>query len=105
MVIGVFPQGTTAKNKTRLAFFRGVFKVIELNPDISLLPISLDYEKNDQIAWENEPLYDNAMRICSFNKINVNITTHPVLTIRDFEDKGVRSVSKIVEKTVLSALS
>jgi len=105
MVIGVFPQGTTASNKARLPFYSGVFKVIELNKDISLLPISLDYENNDQIAWENEPLYDNAMRICALNRINVNITTHPVLTIKDYKDKGARNVSKMVEQTVLSALS
>lgn len=105
MVIGVFPQGTTAKNKTRLPFFRGVFKVIELNPDISLLPISLDYEKSDVIAWENEPLYDNAMRICAVNRINVKLTTHPVLTIKDYTEKGARKISKTVEQTVLSALS
>ncbi|MBW1847041.1 MAG: 1-acyl-sn-glycerol-3-phosphate acyltransferase [Deltaproteobacteria bacterium] len=104
MVIGVFPQGTTASNKTRLPFFAGVFKVVELNPNISMLPISLDYENNDQIAWENEPLYDNTMRICAFNRINVNITAHPVLTIQDFVENGARNVSKTVEQTVLSAL-
>ena len=105
MILGVFPQGTTASNKTHLPFFAGVFKVVELNSNLSMLPISLDYENSDQIAWENEPLYDNAMRICSYNRINVSITAHPVLTIQDYADKGARNVSKIVEETVLSALS
>jgi 1-acyl-sn-glycerol-3-phosphate acyltransferase len=105
MVIGVFPQGTTASNKTRLPFYAGVFKVVELKKNISLLPISLNYENNDQIAWENEPLYDNAMRICSYNRIRVNITAHPVITIRDYTDKGARAISKEVEETVLSVLS
>ncbi len=105
MVIGVFPQGTTASNKTRLPFFSGVFKVIELNPDISLLPISLDYENNEQIAWENEPLHENAKRICALNRINVRIVPHPVLTIQDYTGKGARTISKMVEQTVLSSLS
>jgi 1-acyl-sn-glycerol-3-phosphate acyltransferase len=105
MVISVFPQGTTGSNKARLPFFGGVFKVVELNPDISILPISLDYQYNDQIAWENESLYENAMSFCSFNSITVKITAHPVLTIKDYKDKNARTVSKMVEQTVLSALS
>lgn len=105
MVISVFPQGTTATNKARLPFFSGVFKVLELNPEIKLLPISLDYEDNDLVAWENEPLLENAKRICALNNINVNITTHPVLTIHDYKNKDARNVSKIVEKIVLSELT
>lgn len=105
MIMSVFPQGTTSTNKARLPFFSGVFKVVELNPEIKLLPISLDYENNDLVAWENEPLFENAKRICALNKINVTITTHPVVTIQDYKDEGVRNVSKIVEKTVLSGLT
>jgi len=105
MGISVFPQGTTASNKSQLPFFRGVFKVIELNPDISLLPVSLNYENNDEIAWENESLYANAMRICSFNRITVHITVHPVVTIEHYRDRGAAGISKIVEQTVLSCLN
>jgi 1-acyl-sn-glycerol-3-phosphate acyltransferase len=53
-ILVVFPQGTTSRLTERLSFNRGIFKVIELNPDISLLPITLHYKEDAEIAW-NKP--------------------------------------------------
>lgn len=47
----IFPQGTTSRISDKKPFNRGVFKVLEFDPDISILPVSLLYEDDSEIAW------------------------------------------------------
>jgi 1-acyl-sn-glycerol-3-phosphate acyltransferase len=104
-ILVVFPQGTTSRITERLSFNRGVFKVIELNPEVSLLPVTLYYKEDAEIAW-NKPqsLKENAIRISAQKRIHVKVLIHNPVTIEDYRGKTSAQICKIVEKTVLGPL-
>lgn len=104
-VLAVFPQGTTSSISKRLSFQRGIFKTVELNPEISLLPVTLRYKEDDEIAWCNpQSLKENVIRVGSQEKIHVRVTTHSPITIADYEGKTTSEICEMVEKTVLLPL-
>jgi 1-acyl-sn-glycerol-3-phosphate acyltransferase len=104
-VIAVFPQGTTSRITERLSFKRGIFKVVELNPDISLLPVTLHYKDDADIAWHKpQSLKENAIRVSVQNKINIRVTIHNPITINDYRGRTTSQICKIVEQTVLGPL-
>ena len=104
-ILSVFPQGTTSGIESRLPFHRGVFKAVELNPDISLQPITLHYKEDVEIAW-NKPqsLKENAVRVGSQQKIHLRVILHNPLTIDDYRGKTSARICKIVEEIVLEPL-
>jgi len=104
-ILTIFPQGTTSSNQERLSFNRGIFKVVELNPDILLLPVTLHYREDRDIAW-NKPqsLKDNAIRVGSQRTIHVKVFLHDPVTIDDYEGKTASQICKTVEQTVLTPL-
>jgi 1-acyl-sn-glycerol-3-phosphate acyltransferase len=104
-ILVVFPQGTTSRITERLSFNRGIFKVIELNPEVSLLPVTLHYKEDAEIAW-NKPqsLKENAIRISAKKRIHVKVLIHNPLTIEDYREKTSAQICKIVERTVLGPL-
>lgn len=104
-ILAIFPQGTTSGIEEPLPFHRGIFKTVELNPDISLLPVTLYYKESLKIAW-NKPqsLKENAIRVCSQQKIHVKIISHDFITINDYKGKTTSQICKIVEQAVLLPL-
>ena len=104
-VIAVFPQGTTSRITERLSFKRGIFKVVELNPDISLVPVTLHYKDDAEIAWHKpQSLRENAMKICALDKIHIRITIQKPVTIDDYRERTTSEICKAVEQTVLGPL-
>ena len=104
-VIAVFPQGTTSRITERLFFKRGIFKVVELNPDILLLPVTLHYKDDADIAWHKpQSLKENAMKACALDKINIRVTIHKPVTIDDYRERTTSQICKAVEQTVLGPL-
>ncbi len=104
-ILVIFPQGTTSRISEQLCFNRGIFKVIELNPDISLLPITLHYKEDAEIAWNKPQSFkENAIRVCAQNKIHIKVIIHNPVTIDDYREKTASQICKMVENTVLEPL-
>lgn len=104
-IIAVFPQGTTSRISDRISFNRGIFKVIELNPDITLLPLTLHYEEDNEIAWHNpQSLKENALKVFGQKRIRLKVTIHDPVTIDDYRGKSPSQICKRVEETVLGPL-
>ena len=104
-ILVVFPQGTTSRITERLPFNRGIFKVIELNPDISLLPVTVHYKEDAEIAWNKPQSFkENAMKICSQKRIHIKVIIHNPVTINDYREKATSHICTMVERTVLEPL-
>jgi lyso-ornithine lipid O-acyltransferase len=104
-ILAVFPQGTTSRIFERLSFNRGIFKVTELNPDISLLPVSLHYQEDAIIAWHKPQSFsENAMIVCAQERIHIKVIIHDPVTIEDYKEKTASQICKMVETTVLEPL-
>ena len=99
-VVAVFPQGTTSASIADLPFLKGIFKVVELNPRIRLLPVTLEYEDEANEAWADENFLHHALRVLSAPATRVRVFAHPQVTIAAYAEKGVRGVVRSVERTV-----
>ncbi|MEW6585806.1 MAG: lysophospholipid acyltransferase family protein [Nitrospirota bacterium] len=104
-ILVVFPQGTTSGSTERLPFNRGVFKVVELNPDVSLLPVSVYYKEETEIAWSKpQTLKENAIRVSAQRKIYVKLVIHNLITMEDYREKTAQQICRMAEQTVLEPL-
>ncbi len=104
-VVAVFPQGTTSRITERLSFNRGIFKVVELNPDISLLPVTLHYKEDAKIAWNKPQSFkENAIKVSSQRRINVEVIVHEPVTIDHYQGKTASEICRMVQQTVLDPL-
>lgn len=103
-VTAVFPQGTTAPRHENLAFAKGIFKVLEMNPDIRMVPVTLDYENEEAVAWANESFLPHLLRVLSLPRVRVHVTAHPMVSIDAYADQTVREVADTVERTVKAPL-
>jgi 1-acyl-sn-glycerol-3-phosphate acyltransferase len=104
-ILAVFPQGTTGSITDRLPFNRGIFKVTELNRDITLLPVTLRYENDEDVAWSRpQTLKENAMKISVQEEIRVKVVVHNPVTIADYREKTATQICEMVERTVLEPL-
>jgi 1-acyl-sn-glycerol-3-phosphate acyltransferase len=104
-IIAVFPQGTTSGISERLPFNRGIFKVVEINPEIVLLPVTLQYREDAQIAWiKPQSLKENAIRVSSQGGIHVKVIVHAPVTIDHYQGKTASEICITVQKTVLDPL-
>lgn len=102
-IMVVFPQGTTSRIGERLPFFRGIFKVIELNPKIAILPVTLRYREEAEIVWQKpQSLVGNFLKVCAQKGIHVRVIHHRPIGIDDYEGKNSADVCKMVERMVLS---
>lgn len=105
-ILVVFPQGTTSRIAERLPFKRGIFKVIELNPGISILPVTLHYREDAEIAWHQpQSMRENLMRVSAQKRIHVTVTIHNLVCIRDHEGKSSAEVCRMVEQIVVAPLN
>jgi 1-acyl-sn-glycerol-3-phosphate acyltransferase len=101
----VFPQGTTSRITDRLPFNRGVFKVIELNPSLSLLPVTRRYEDDADIAWHPpQSLKEHTRKICAQYSIHVEVTVHNPVTIDHYRGRSPAQICSHIERTVLVPL-
>jgi 1-acyl-sn-glycerol-3-phosphate acyltransferase len=105
-ILAVFPQGTTGGTRERLPFNRGIFKVVELNPGVSLLPVTLHYKDDAEIAW-NKPqsLMTNAKKICAKKRIDVRVIIHEPFTADHFREKTAAQICQTVQDMVLDPLN
>jgi 1-acyl-sn-glycerol-3-phosphate acyltransferase len=99
-VIAAFPQGTTGRITDRLPFSRGIFKVIELNPEIAVLPITLRYSNDAEIAWSGGSLKDNAVRVAGEKMIHVKVAIHQPVKFCEQGAKTASEICAMVEETV-----
>jgi 1-acyl-sn-glycerol-3-phosphate acyltransferase len=104
-ILVVFPQGTTSRIAKQLPFQRGVFKTVELNPEISLLPVTLYYKEDAKIAWvPSQSLKENVKRVCSQRTLHVKVIVHDLVGIDVYQGKTASQICKIVEHKVLEPL-
>jgi 1-acyl-sn-glycerol-3-phosphate acyltransferase len=104
-ILVVFPQGTTSRIDEQLPFRRGIFKVIDLNPGISILPVTLHYREDADIAWHQpQSMRENLMRVSAQERIHVTVTIHNPVCFRDYESKSSAEVCRMVEQVVLEPL-
>jgi 1-acyl-sn-glycerol-3-phosphate acyltransferase len=104
-ILVVFPQGTTSGVSEQLPFTRGIFKVIELNPEISILPVTLHYREDAEIAWHKPQSFrENAMRVSAQDRIHVKVIVHDPVSIDDYREKTSAEVCRMVEQIVLEPL-
>lgn len=100
-ILVVFPQGTTSRITERLPFSRGIFKVIELNPAVSILPVTLRYREDSEIAWHKRQSFrENAMRVTSQDRIHVAVIVHHPICIGDYRENTPGEVCKMAEQIV-----
>jgi 1-acyl-sn-glycerol-3-phosphate acyltransferase len=103
--IAVFPQGTTGCIAERLPFNRGIFKVMELNPEITLLPVTLHYRDDAEIAWHRpQKLKENAKKVSRQKRVRLKVIIHDPVSIEKYKGKTTAEICKMVEETVLSPL-
>jgi 1-acyl-sn-glycerol-3-phosphate acyltransferase len=104
-ILVVFPQGTTSCITAQLPFHRGIVKVIELNPAISILPVTLHYRDDSEIAWQQpQSLRENVMRVSAQDGIHVTVIVHNPVCIDDYRGKTSAEVCRMVEQTVVEPL-
>ncbi len=99
-VIAVFPQGTTGRITDRLPFHRGIFKTLELNPEIAILPVTLRYREDEEIAWSGGPLKENAARVGGQESIRLKVSIHHPITAGEQERRTASEVCRIAEEAV-----
>jgi hypothetical protein len=88
-----------------LPFKRGIFKVIELNPGISIMPVTLRYREDAEIAWHKpQSLGENVMKVSAQDRIHVTVTVHRPFCINDYQGKSSAEVCSMVERIVLEPL-
>ena len=101
----VFPQGTTSRSTDRLPFHRGIFKVIEINPALTILPVTLRYGDDADIAWHHpQSLKEHTKKICARDSIKVEVIGHTPVTISHYHERSPAQICSLIEHTVLSPL-
>lgn len=104
-IITIFPQGTTGAIEDRLPFKRGAFKTVELNHGTILLPVTIRYKEDREIAWrKSQSLMDNLKAVSAQKSISVKVTIHQPMSIADYTDKTVDEVCFAAQEKVFSLL-
>lgn len=103
--IAVFPQGTTCCIAERLPFSRGIFKVMELNPEITLLPVTLHYRDDAEISWHRpQTLKENAQKVSRQKRVRLKVIIHDPVSIEKYKGMTTAEICKMLEETVLGPL-
>ena len=103
-ILTVFPQGTTGTTKDAHPFKRGIFKTAQLNHKIIMMPLTIHYKEEKNLAWGQESLFDNIRKICAYKHIHVKVTAHGHITFKDYHGKTIPQICGMVQKRVLSEL-
>ncbi len=100
-IVTIFPQGTTSNLTKKRPFQRGIFKIVEMHNHLSLLPVTVHYEKDEYVSWGEENVFENLYKLTSLKEINVTLTTYPLLTIEEFNRKDAKTITLETQKKVL----
>jgi 1-acyl-sn-glycerol-3-phosphate acyltransferase len=104
-ILTIFPQGTTSSIANPIPFKAGIFKTVEINPMIVLIPVSIHYKEDNEIAWtEEQILIDNVKSVCSMNKIHVKVKLHESISISDYQNKSISEICASAQEKVFSEL-
>ncbi len=103
-IFTIFPQGTTGKITDKKPFHRGIFKVIELNPNIRFLPVTLHYIDDVKVAWGKETLLTNVLSVGKLPRINVEVTTHNFVTLNKTQYNDTGAMATQMQEVVFSPL-
>jgi 1-acyl-sn-glycerol-3-phosphate acyltransferase len=104
-IITIFAQGTTGSIADHLPFKCGVFKTVEIDHDIILLPVTIHYEEDAAIAWTSRQiLINNLISICTQKIIHVKVTVHKQISIDEYADKTISEICMIAQNRVLANL-
>ena len=103
-VVCVFPQGTTSAGTSPRPFQRGIFKTLDVNPALCLLPVTLAYAGRGDAAWQDESMMANALRIGADPALTVTVMRHPPLTAEECRRRDTAAIARQVEQTVLAPL-
>lgn len=98
-VVAVFPQGTTGRISDRLAFQRGIFKTLELNPGTEILPVTLRYREDEEVAWSGGSLKEHAVRVAGMETVRLKVIVHHPVAAGD-ERRTATEICRTVEETV-----
>ncbi len=98
----VFPQGTTSAYSDKRPFHRGIFKVMELNQDMTFLPISLMYYPDREVAWGDESFASNVFKLCSYNNLSVEVKVHPLIRKENVANLDSKELSQKVQNLILA---
>jgi 1-acyl-sn-glycerol-3-phosphate acyltransferase len=105
-IITIFAQGTTGGVADQLPFKCGVFKTVEIDHDIILLPVTIHYKEDAAIAWRGgQILINNLISICDQKRIHVKITVHEQISIDEYADKTISEICAITQDRVLAELN
>lgn len=100
-IITIFAQGTTSRIEDDLPFRCGIFKTVELNKEIILVPVSIHYKEDAHIAWTNgQNLFDNVSKVCALGRIHVKVYTKEAISYDDYGDKSISEVCYMTEERV-----
>ncbi len=104
-ILTIFAQGTTSRIEERLPFKCGIFKTVEIDPSIVLLPVTLHYKEDTEIAWtKDQILMDNLKSICGLRRIHVKVAIHPRISVDDYHRKTITDVCEMAQDRALSKL-
>jgi 1-acyl-sn-glycerol-3-phosphate acyltransferase len=104
-IITIFAQGTTGSIADHLPFKCGVFKTVEIDHDIILLPVTIRYREDATVAWRGgQILINNLISICTQKLIHVKVTVHEQISIDDYGDKTISEICAMAQDRVLNDL-
>lgn len=104
-VITIFAQGTTGSIADHLPFKCGVFKTVEIDHGIILLPVTIHYKEDKEIAWTSgQILINNLVSMCTQKRIHVKVTIHEQISIDDYGDKTISEICAMAQDKVLAKL-
>jgi 1-acyl-sn-glycerol-3-phosphate acyltransferase len=104
-IITIFAQGTTGSIADHLPFECGVFKTVEMDHDIILLPVTIHYKEDAEIAWTGgQILINNLISICNQKRIHVKVIIHEQISIDDYNNKTIDEICTIAQERVLAKL-
>ena len=76
-----------------------------MDHDIILLPVTIHYKEDAEIAWTSEKiLINNLISICGQKRIHVKVIVHEQISIDDYSDKTIDEICAIAQKKVLTKL-
>lgn len=104
-IITIFPQGGTSSQKDPLPFKCGIFKSVEMNHELLIVPVTIYYRESSRLAWTGgKTVFGNLVDICALPEIYVRVFVSEAISIRDYFDKSISEVCREAEESVLEKL-
>lgn len=105
IILTLFPQGTTSSLMHPMPFKCGVFRTINHNDNIALIPLTIHYKNDSEIAWTREQLLlDNVKNVCRQKRIMVRVRVHEPITVQDYGNHTIEEICERAQNKILRAL-